>query len=236
MAEFAFVSPTKWEAFFGPNWRRIAAFLEVIQNTTPKNGDLIEFVDDRWKYLKTPAPVVASVAGRTGNVTVTKDDVGLAFADNTPDSEKPVSGPQQAALAEKASAAALAAHLADTKQHSGAGISAAEAAAIAAAAAQGALATGLAALTPADVGVRSARVRIPSVEAGKSALVTVTWPAPFADANYTVTASTFVTGLPAQALSVLYIESATASQAKVRVQNNAAVAAAGDLHAIAVHD
>jgi hypothetical protein len=46
--------------------------------------------------------VVLSLAGRTGNVTLTKADVGLGQVDNTPDNAKPVSGPQQAALDTKA--------------------------------------------------------------------------------------------------------------------------------------
>ena len=45
---------------------------------------------------------VTSVAGRTGAVTLTKSDVGLANADNTADSAKPVSVAQQAALDAKA--------------------------------------------------------------------------------------------------------------------------------------
>lgn len=45
---------------------------------------------------------VTSVAGRTGAVTLTKSDVGLANADNTADSAKPVSVAQQAALDLKA--------------------------------------------------------------------------------------------------------------------------------------
>lgn len=45
---------------------------------------------------------VASVAGRTGNVVLTKSDVGLANVDNTADSAKPVSTAQQTALNLKA--------------------------------------------------------------------------------------------------------------------------------------
>ena len=41
---------------------------------------------------------VATVAGRTGNVVLTKSDVGLANVDNTTDSSKPVSIAQQNAL------------------------------------------------------------------------------------------------------------------------------------------
>lgn len=48
------------------------------------------------------ASAVTSVAGRTGAVTLTKSDVGLANADNTADSAKPVSVAQQAALDLKA--------------------------------------------------------------------------------------------------------------------------------------
>ena len=48
------------------------------------------------------ATAVTSVAGRTGAVTLTKSDVGLANTDNTADSAKPVSVAQQAALDLKA--------------------------------------------------------------------------------------------------------------------------------------
>lgn len=45
---------------------------------------------------------VSSVAGRTGDVTLTKTDVGLANVNNTTDNTKPVSVPQQTALNLKA--------------------------------------------------------------------------------------------------------------------------------------
>ena len=48
---------------------------------------------------------VATVAGRTGNVVLTKSDVGLANVDNTADSAKPVSTAQQTALSLKANIA-----------------------------------------------------------------------------------------------------------------------------------
>lgn len=47
---------------------------------------------------------VTSVAGRTGDVTLTKSDVGLANVDNTSDANKPVSTAQQTALDGKAAA------------------------------------------------------------------------------------------------------------------------------------
>ena len=63
--------------------------------------------DTEWT-LKSADPVewviaapVQSVAGRTGDVTVSKSDVGLGNADNTSDANKPVSTAQQAALNEK---------------------------------------------------------------------------------------------------------------------------------------
>ena len=49
------------------------------------------------------AAPVSSVAGRTGAITVTKSDVGLANVDNTSDLDKPVSTQTQLALNTKAS-------------------------------------------------------------------------------------------------------------------------------------
>lgn len=75
-------------------------------------GDTAEFLclgGSSWQCLwyqrKDGTPVssaVTSVAGRTGAVTLAKSDVGLANADNTADSAKPVSVAQQAALNLKA--------------------------------------------------------------------------------------------------------------------------------------
>lgn len=48
--------------------------------------------------ITTAAVPVTSVAGRTGAVTLTKSDVGLANVDNTADTAKPVSTAQQTAL------------------------------------------------------------------------------------------------------------------------------------------
>ena len=54
------------------------------------------------------AAPVQSVAGRSGAVTLAKADVGLANVDNTADTAKPVSGPQQIALNAKADLSAIA--------------------------------------------------------------------------------------------------------------------------------
>lgn len=55
-----------------------------------------------WQELLTPVSGVTSVAGRTGVVTLTKSDVGLANVDNTSDANKPVSTATQTALNAKA--------------------------------------------------------------------------------------------------------------------------------------
>lgn len=44
---------------------------------------------------------VASVAGRTGNIELTKADVGLGNVDNTADADKPISTATAAALSGK---------------------------------------------------------------------------------------------------------------------------------------
>lgn len=60
------------------------------------------------------AAPVQSVAGRIGNVTLAKGDVGLGNVDNTSDANKPVSTAQQAALDLKANASDLSAHTGNT--------------------------------------------------------------------------------------------------------------------------
>ena len=64
-----------------------------------------------WREHTYPAGTspVTSVAGRTGAITLSKTDVGLANVNNTADADKPVSTAQQTALDQKASTAALAA-------------------------------------------------------------------------------------------------------------------------------
>ena len=57
-----------------------------------------------WVELVTPQNTVFSVAGKTGYVTLNKDDVGLNNVDNTSDNNKPISSATQAALNSKAAA------------------------------------------------------------------------------------------------------------------------------------
>lgn len=56
---------------------------------------------------------VTSVAGRTGDVVLTKVDVGLSNVDNTSDANKPISGPQTTAFNGKLTAASNLADLPD---------------------------------------------------------------------------------------------------------------------------
>ena len=59
--------------------------------------------DTTSKWLNTTEQgIVISVNGRTGEVVLTKTDVGLSNVDNTSDVNKPISTPQQAALDNKA--------------------------------------------------------------------------------------------------------------------------------------
>ena len=58
-----------------------------------------------WIELLTPAPPVQTVNGYSGNVNITKSDIGLSNVDNTSDANKPVSTATQNALNLKAVAA-----------------------------------------------------------------------------------------------------------------------------------
>ena len=57
---------------------------------------------ENWLELLTPTDSVASVAGKTGAVTLEKADVGLEHVDNTADVDKPISTAVQEALDLKA--------------------------------------------------------------------------------------------------------------------------------------
>ncbi|MCZ4259199.1 hypothetical protein O4H53_26995, partial [Sulfitobacter sp. G21635-S1] len=77
--------------------------------TFNQNDRIIALTDDasetnfsgNWLHANYTDQVL-KVAGKTGDVVLDKDDVGLDQVDNTPDSEKPVSTPQQEALNTKA--------------------------------------------------------------------------------------------------------------------------------------
>jgi hypothetical protein len=66
-------------------------------------GDYIIYNGATWEKSDT-TDAVASVAGRTGNITLTKADVGLSNVDDTSDASKPVSTATQTALGLKENA------------------------------------------------------------------------------------------------------------------------------------
>lgn len=62
-------------------------------------GDQLNYTKDQDIFYRTATAVrVSSVAGRTGDVVLSKTDVGLANVDNTSDVNKPISIAQQAAF------------------------------------------------------------------------------------------------------------------------------------------
>lgn len=85
-------------------------------------------------------------------------------------------------------------------------------------------------------GFKHARVTTGSVAAGTTALVTITWTTPFADANYTVNASVVEATTSSLSLSVVHVESITASAVTVRVLNNSVGSLTGTVHVLAIHD
>ncbi len=91
-------------------------------------------------------------------------------------------------------------------------------------------------MTPDAGGFKHARVTTGSVSAGSTALVTITWSTAFADANYTVTADVLEATTSSLSMSVVHIESVSASAVTVRVINNAVGALTGTVQCIAIHD
>ena len=62
-------------------------------------GNMFLASNGTWKTIEAEVDApVTSVAGRTGDITLTKTDVGLANVNNTSDANKPVSTAQQSAL------------------------------------------------------------------------------------------------------------------------------------------
>lgn len=85
-------------------------------------------------------------------------------------------------------------------------------------------------------GLKHARLTTGSILAGTDALVTHTWATTFADANYTVSASVVDATTAAASLRVVHIETISATQVAVRVENTSAGNLTGTLHLIAIHD
>ncbi len=85
-------------------------------------------------------------------------------------------------------------------------------------------------------GFKHARVTTGSISAGSTALVTITWGTAFADANYTVSASVVDSTTSSLSLSVVHVESVSASAVTVRILNNAVGSLTGTVNVIAIHD
>lgn len=85
-------------------------------------------------------------------------------------------------------------------------------------------------------GLKHTRVTTGSIAGGSTGLITITWTTAFADANYTVTADVIDSTTSSLSLSVVHIESVSASAVTVRVLNNAVGALTGTLNVIAIHD
>lgn len=85
-------------------------------------------------------------------------------------------------------------------------------------------------------GMKHQRVTTGSIGAGSTALITLTWTATFADANYTAVASVVEATTSSLSLSVVHIESVSASAVAVRIINNAAGSLTGELQVIAMRD
>lgn len=81
---------------------------EKVAKVAGKGLSTNDFTDDAEAKLTgieegAEVNVVTSVAGKEGDVTLNKSDVGLGSVDNTSDTDKPVSAAQQSALDEKVS-------------------------------------------------------------------------------------------------------------------------------------
>lgn len=81
-------------------------FWQLLENVADVTASEPSIANTGWQPI---GATVTSVAGKTGNVTLIKDDVGLANADNTSDLNKPISTATQTALNLKANTSALAA-------------------------------------------------------------------------------------------------------------------------------
>lgn len=98
---------------FTRNWNNPTDFPTYEPDEAKVRADMQALYDELKNYLnekmapavddKVPTSTTINRHPLTGDVEVTKEDVGLGKVDNTSDAEKPVSVPQKAALDEKAS-------------------------------------------------------------------------------------------------------------------------------------
>lgn len=92
--------------------RQVRRISDLPEATALAGDELIEIVQDgenhRVRVDDLPG-AVQSVQGRTGDVVITADDVGLGSVDNTSDTNKPISTATATALAGKLATTATAA-------------------------------------------------------------------------------------------------------------------------------
>lgn len=111
--------------------RQVRRISELPEATELTGDELLEIVQDGGNkrvtvdQLSGGSAPVQSVQGRTGDVVITADDVGLGSVDNTSDADKPVSTAQQAALDGKVDSAD--ARLSDSREWIATTVSQAEA-------------------------------------------------------------------------------------------------------------
>jgi hypothetical protein len=93
------IDPDNTNSDYYEIWPKV--LIEDVYTDTSMSTNLISeleyikrLIDDSLSYN---IPVL-SVNGRTGNVVITKNDMGLRYVNNTSDASKPISNPQQAAL------------------------------------------------------------------------------------------------------------------------------------------
>ncbi|MDO7847647.1 hypothetical protein Q5H92_14860 [Hymenobacter sp. M29] len=82
--------------------------------------------------------------------------------------------------------------------------------------------------------IKTARVSTGSILTTVIAPITVTWPTPFLDTNYTVSATCLASGI--NLLEVQSMTSLTPSSVTFSVKNLSLSTVSGSLHVVAVHD
>lgn len=90
-------------------------------------------------------------------------------------------------------------------------------------------------VSPNGSGLKHQRVGA-SVPANSSALVTINWPTPFVDSNYTTVCSVYDSTSSTTSATVVHVESTSKASVTIRVNNTSSNTFNGILHVIAMHD
>lgn len=101
------VNDTRWVEQIGSSTQMTASEIKTSYESNPDTNAYTDTEQIKLNGIAAGAQVntVDSVAGKTGVVSLVKDDVGLSSVDNTSDAAKPVSTAQQTALNLKANLA-----------------------------------------------------------------------------------------------------------------------------------